>query len=403
MRVSTRFLRAIPFLLLASTALAQDSTRAPWSYEQVQSGRLGAQRTYYVATPDGYERGAARYPVLVLLDANDSPQFNLALANARFLASRGAIPPVIIVGVPNASDRIHDLSPVATGETATRFRTAGGSTVFADFIADEVLPAVRRKYRTLPSTILAGHSIGGLFALEVAARRPGADAGIIAMSPSLWWNDSSVVADYADAIARSSARQRLFVTSGGLEPEIDRTTQRFARRLEANQPATVALAYRHYADDTHGLTPAPSLADGLRFIFEPVSMSKLPLGTLHAGVDSATVVRALLESEAQYRDGARYFGLPESLPESELNSLGYTVLQELNNPSLAIWVFARNVARYPASTNAYDSLGDGYLAKGDTAEAKAQFRKSIEVARRAGVPPQEETVTKLARLERGTK
>ena len=40
---------------------------------------------------------------------------------------------------------------------------------------------VRSKYRTLPATILVGHSFGGLFALEVAAKRPGAFAGIIAL------------------------------------------------------------------------------------------------------------------------------------------------------------------------------------------------------------------------------
>ena len=44
------------------------------------------------------------------------------------------------------------------------------------------------------------------------------------MSPSLWWNDSSGVVSYSDAIAKAGKGQRLFVTSGGLEPDIDRTT-----------------------------------------------------------------------------------------------------------------------------------------------------------------------------------
>jgi hypothetical protein len=386
--------------ILASPASGQNITFPNWQAEVLQSASLGTRRAFFVATPDGYNQSKQRYPVLVLLDANDREQFNLALANTAFLASRGTIPPLIIVGIPNAQDRTHDMTPVATGNTATRFGTAGGSSAFADFIVDEVLPTVRAKYRTLPSTILAGHSFGGLFALEVAARRPGAFVGTIAMSPSMWWNDSSVIVDYADAIAKSPARQRLFATSGGLEPDIDRTTQRFARRLEASKSANVAFAYRHYADDTHGLTPAPSLVDGLRFIFEPLSPTKSALARLGPGSDSAAVVNAVLETEAQYRDAARLFGLSERLPEPQLNLLGYNVLQELRKPDLAIWVFARNVALYPQSTNVYDSLGDGYLAKGDTAAARAQFRKSIAVAKSAGVQPQAETVEKLQKLER---
>src|SRR6185295_582447 len=114
-------------------------------------------------------------------DAEDRPQFNLAVANIAFLASRRAIPPLIVVGIPNGKDRTHDLTPAATGPNAQRFPTAGGAGVFADFIVDEVLPRVRAKYRTTNSAILAGHSFGGLLALEVASKKPGVFTGVIAM------------------------------------------------------------------------------------------------------------------------------------------------------------------------------------------------------------------------------
>jgi predicted alpha/beta superfamily hydrolase len=77
---------------LASPAVAQDTTVTRWTREVVTSAHLKEQRAIYVATPDGYRTGTDRYPVLVILDADDRPQFNLALANVAFLASRGAIP-----------------------------------------------------------------------------------------------------------------------------------------------------------------------------------------------------------------------------------------------------------------------------------------------------------------------
>jgi predicted alpha/beta superfamily hydrolase len=395
-----RILRAILVLLaFAATVRAQDTTVAPWGREVVTSARLNEQRTIVVATPDGYQGSRERYPMLVLLDADDRVQFALAVANVRFLASRTAIPPLIVVGVVNGKDRTRDMTPPATGSTAKNFPTAGGAAWLADFVIDEALPVIRSKYRTLPTTILAGHSFGGLFAVHVAATRPGAFAGIIAISPALWWNDSIGVVSYGSVIARSATPQRLFVTSGGLEPEIDRATQRFASRVDSLKSTTLSFSYRRYPDDTHGLTPAPSLVDGLRFVFEPVSLTKLPTARLGPRSDSAAVVTAVVETERAYAAGARSLGLPELLPEQVLNQLGYNVLLGLKKPDLAVWVFRRNVALYPESANAYDSLGDAFVAKGDTAAAKAAFTRAVEVALRTGHPVLAESRRKLRELE----
>jgi predicted alpha/beta superfamily hydrolase len=384
---------------LTTTARAQDTTLAPWAREIVTSARLNEQRTLVVATPDGYRPGRERYPVLVLLDVDDPAQFALAVANVRFLATRNAIPPLIVVGVVNGKDRTRDLTPPATGSTAKSFPTAGGAAWLADFIIDEALPLIRSKYRALPTTILAGHSFGGLFALHVASTRPGAFAGIIAISPSLWWNDSTGVVSYGSVIARSATPQRLFVTSGGREAEIDRTTQRFATRVDSLKSSAIAFAYRRYPEDAHGLTPAPSLADGLRFVFEPVSLTKLPTARLGPSSDSAAVVNAVIETERSYARGAKSLGLPELLPESVLNGLGYNVLLGLKKPDLAIWVFKRNVALHPESANVYDSLGDAYLAKGDTTAAKTEFRRAVAVAIRTSHPVLTESQRKLQELE----
>ena len=307
---------------------------------------------------------------------------------------------MIIVGIPNAGDRTHDLTPTPTGSTARQFPTAGGSAAFESFLTDEVLPMVRARYRTLPTTILAGHSFGGLVALELAASRPGTYQGIIAMSPSLWWNDSSLVESYAKAITKSRGTQRLFVSSGGLEPDIDRQARAFVKRLDSTKPSSVAVAYRGYPDDTHGLTPAPSLADGLRFIFEPVSMAKLPISMLTPDATSAQVVSAVLQAKSLYANGARALGLPEKLPEQELNTLGYTVLQSLRSPGLAAWVFQQNVEMYPESANVYNSLGDALLATGDSTAARNAFKRAADVATSQGRPVAEETRVKLAGLDK---
>jgi predicted alpha/beta superfamily hydrolase len=392
----------LALLVVATPARGQDTTLAPWSIETLTSVKLKEQRTLIVATPDGYRAARDRYPVLVLLDADDRAQFGLAVANVRFLASRNAIPQLIVVGIANGKDRTRDMTPPATGSTAKSFPSAGGASWLADFIIDEALPHVRANYRTLPTTILAGHSFGGLFALHVASTRPGAFAGIIAISPSLWWNDSTGVVSYGSVIARSTTPQRLFVTSGGLEPQIDRTTQLFAKRVDSLKAAQLAFSYRRYPEDTHGLTPAPSVVDGLRFVFEPVSLTRLPSSRLGPGSDSATVVNAVVATERAYANGAQSLGLPTILPEPVLNGLGYNVLLGLKKPEVAIWVFRRNVALYPESANVYDSLADALIAKGDTSAAKAELARAVEIATRTGHPVLAESRRKLGQLEQVT-
>ena len=97
-----RMLRAtVSLLVLASAAGAQATAPSLWVRDTLQSSKLGEQRILYVATPANYTNNGERYPVLVLLDANDEPQFTAAVANINFLANRGAIPSLLIFGVTN--------------------------------------------------------------------------------------------------------------------------------------------------------------------------------------------------------------------------------------------------------------------------------------------------------------
>ena len=388
----------------ATPLFAQDTSKASWATLTIQPATLAETRTILVATPASYANPERRYPVLVLLDADDQDQFNAAAANLRFLASRAAIPELILVGIVNGKDRTHDLTPPTTAATAKQFPTAGGESKFVDFLVNDVLPEMRSKYRTVPATLLAGHSFGGLVALHTASTRR-QFFGIIAMSPSLWWNDSTAVRGYADSLEHPARPLRLFISSGGLEPAIDVTTQRMVAHLDSVKPRALTYSYRRYVDANHGMTPLYSLIDGVQYMFEPMSVVRLPISTLGPGTDSAGVMRAYLASRDTYVAGARSLGFEvNALPEDQVNGLGYGVLGVLKLPRLAVWFFRENVRDYPRSPNVYDSLGDGLLAAGDTASAIVQFRRALSVATEVGQTPSSDTRKKLDALEhRGAK
>jgi tetratricopeptide (TPR) repeat protein len=61
--------------------------------------------------------------------------------------------------------------------------------------------------------------------------------------------------------------------------------------------------------------------------------------------------------------------------EADMNGYGYQLLLS-GKVDEAVAVFRQNVARYPASWNTYDSLGEGLAAAGNKAEAAANYRKA---------------------------
>ncbi len=67
-----------------------------------------------------------------------------------------------------------------------------------------------------------------------------------------------------------------------------------------------------------------------------------------------------------------------AFPETLLNTLGYRFLT-LDRPADAVALFERNTREFPESSNAYDSLGDGFAALGNKDAAIASYRRSYEL------------------------
>jgi tetratricopeptide (TPR) repeat protein len=66
--------------------------------------------------------------------------------------------------------------------------------------------------------------------------------------------------------------------------------------------------------------------------------------------------------------------------EAQINALGYIHLLQLNDVDAALEVFRKNVADYPDSWNAHDSLGEALAAKGENQKAFVLYSKALEMA-----------------------
>lgn len=86
----------------------------------------------------------------------------------------------------------------------------------------------------------------------------------------------------------------------------------------------------------------------------------------------------LAEAAEGYKKIKKEHPLNTAVQEARLNDLGYSLLRDKRLPE-AIAVFNINVELYPQSSNAYDSLGEAYLASGDKERAAVNYRKSLEL------------------------
>jgi enterochelin esterase-like enzyme len=121
-------------------------------------------------------------------------------------ASAGALRPVTCVYLPNAS---------AAGRQADYTCNAA----FADFLAREMPPWIEREARRFERLFLCGLSLSALQAVFTALRHPGVFAGVLAQSPSAWWQDEWL-AQSLPAMPTTPNRCRLSVGTQELQTNV---------------------------------------------------------------------------------------------------------------------------------------------------------------------------------------
>jgi len=91
---------------------------------------------------------------------------------------------------------------------------------------------------------------------------------------------------------------------------------------------------------------------------------------------AAYELRGADQGAATYRELKQKYG--DAVTEETLNSVGYALLAR-SHPREAVAALKMNVELYPDSWNAYDSLGEGYVAVGDTTQAIANYERSVKL------------------------
>lgn len=391
------------FLVVAvfSTSLGHRDVgaQAVWPFgvqDSIRSTHLGETMRFRVVLPDEYsDAGSAtrRFPLVILWGTADEqrPGVFSGIVTSLRVAGGGsgpALPPIIIVRVGTLG-RLYDYPP-AKGAAAKNYPTAGGADAYAAFLVQELLPTLRERYRTMPYTVIAGHSSSGQFAVRMYALFPDVFQAAVGVSPALWWNDEESSREYAKAILQRRQRGRLYVTSGGYDPGgIRVATDRFAAAVAAGGKLPTAFTYRKLPEESHFTTPMPGTIEGLRWVFEPMSLARDDIHSVRAlpTTSPADLMRAYDRVKQRYATGAREFGLPPDLPSFYVRWEAFIGLgPDRVEP---VYPFARrlcqdDVAAHPTNPEAHECLSRALLGLADTVAARASLVSGLEAARSTG-------------------
>jgi predicted alpha/beta superfamily hydrolase len=375
---------ALSLALLALSASAQEKSHDIKIGEtfSLQSKTLNEERAYWVSLPPSYNDNTfarQRYPVLYLLDGG--ALFQTASGVVQFMSGgvnrNLQIPEMIVVAILN-TDRTRDMTPTHStisyeGKEEQYLGTSGGGDAFLKFLKDELFPRIDSTYRTLPYRILVGHSLAGLLTLHALVDSPEMFNAYIAIDPSLWW-DKEVVFRRAENRLKETTRPRALVyismaNTPGFEPgdpKVEGATRRFARLLQSASPG-IRSSLQYFAAENHGSVPLVSLYYGLLNIFDGYMM--MPDSDHQQPSDLS----------AHYKRQSERLGVMLLPPEATVNGMGYYLLYQAKNVDKAIEYFKLNVANYPSSSNAYDSLAEAYKIKGEKALAIENYEKSLKL------------------------
>ena len=264
-------------LLLSRPAFAQrDSAASPVAPLTIgetftlQSKLLGETRRINVYLPPVYaESSSVRLPVLYMPDGGLAEDFIHVAGLVQVGVGNGTMRPFMLVGIENTQRRRDLTGPTESASDRKIAPQVGGSAVFRSFIRTELMPLIKRRYRTTDETAIMGESLAGLFILETFFVEPDLFDSYIAFDPSLWWNNEALVKGAADRLPATKMRQRkLYIAISG-EPSLARPGQQLEEALRRNAPAQLTWRFERMPDETHATIYHPAALLALRRLFKP--------------------------------------------------------------------------------------------------------------------------------------
>ncbi len=235
---------------------------------EIKSKILNENRILNIYLPNGYSKDSLKtYPVIYLLDGSMDEDFIHIAGIVQFgsFSWINMIPESIVVGISNV-DRKRDFTFSTTVEKDKKdFPTTGKSENFINFIEKELQPFIDSNYKTNNTKTIIGQSLGGLLATEILLKKPQLFDNYIIVSPSLWWNNESLlIIDPKEYQTKKS----IYIAVGKEGEVMERTAKELYEKLNIKKKGNTELFYKFYEKQNHGDALHLAVYDAFEKIFK---------------------------------------------------------------------------------------------------------------------------------------
>ncbi len=274
----TIFFSLITFIVAAQKLQSDSKPFVLGTIESLDSKILAEKRILNIYLPEGYNpKDSIAYPVVYLLDGSADEDFIHIVGLYQFNTFPwiDRVPKSIIVGIANV-DRKRDFTyPSSIASDTKLIPSSGKSDKFMAFIEKELQPYINSKFKTTASKTIIGQSLGGLFATEVLLKKPQLFTNYIIISPSLWWDDGSLL-QLDGAILNANYKQKTSIYIGvgkeGLSPsdiphvmEVDANL--LVEKIKTTKSKSLSVYFDYLPEENHATITHQAVFNALRMIY----------------------------------------------------------------------------------------------------------------------------------------
>jgi len=217
-----------------------------------------------------------------------------------------------------------------------------------------------------------GHSLGGFFVVYTLLNKPDLFSNYIAISPSLWWDENSIL-DNSKTFLKENPQlnQRLYLSIGNeagghIGDRYFTSVKDLSNSLEANAPKLLEWEFKHMPNESHGTIPHRAIYNSLEDIYRGWDFGDI--FTLLRNEDVQTI-------DTHFQNLSKKYGFKVETPEHIINRFGYRFMRN-NKYDKAVDIFTRNTQNHPNSANAFSSLGEAYEKMNNLGLAYTNYKKA---------------------------
>ncbi|MEP0264675.1 alpha/beta hydrolase-fold protein [Dokdonia sp.] len=233
---------------------------------------LKENRIINVYLPQSYAKEKEKtYPVIYLLDGSADEDFIHVAGIVQFGSFPWIkmLPESIIIGISNI-DRKRDFTYPTTNEKDKKdFPTTGGSEAFISFLEKELQPFVTTNYKITTERTLIGQSLGGLLATEILWKTPDLFSNYIIVSPSLWWDDNSLLPQER---IKSTIQKKVYVAVGKEGPYMESAAFSLIGRIKEDR--TIVSSFTYFDGQDHSNILHKAVYEAFLHFYAPVEEKK---------------------------------------------------------------------------------------------------------------------------------